>query len=111
MSAAEPDIPEDAVAAVVEAIIAEDDRLSHAPWTAEQITQLNAWQSCGWVHPFTCGKRDDHKRNDVLVATEAGWVCPFPGCDYTQGWAHKVMTGPTPPNPFAAFMSAIEPTT
>jgi len=47
------------------------------------------------MHPFTCGKRDDHPvvagDKGVLVPTIYGWICPF--CDYTQDWAHPFMMG------------------
>jgi len=72
-----------------------DDDLKHAPWTPEQVEALNKFQHSGRFHPFTCGKRSDHNNNDILVATPAGWVCPYPGCDYTQGWAHDFMADQT----------------
>lgn len=52
------------------------------PWDAETIANLNAYQTNGRFHPYTCGNDSDH----ILEATEAGWVCPR--CDYTQNWAH-----------------------
>lgn len=55
-----------------------------APWTEEQVTKLNEWQKCGWVHPFTC------TCGGTLVAKQHGWECPA-GCDYTQTWAHDCM--------------------
>lgn len=57
-----------------------------SPWTDEQVKNLNAFQACGFMHPFTCG--NDQCRCD-LTATNAGWVCPR--CDYTQDWAHDFM--------------------
>ncbi len=69
-----------------------------APFTAEQVEALNAYQVDGWMHPFTCGPcRDtlgtitpDGALDDrLLVATVDGWVCPT--CDYTQNWAHAFM--------------------
>jgi len=59
-----------------------------APWTQAQVDNLNSWQECGYVHPFTCGGTKDGKdcRAD-LVATIDGWICPE-GCGYTQDWAH-----------------------
>lgn len=72
---------------------------STAPWTPEEVEALNAYQEGGWFHPFTCGRcRDADPRwpspdEHLLVATEAGWICPT--CDYTQDWAHEFMfTGP-----------------
>ena len=67
----------------------------HAPWTAEQIAALNAWQASGHVHEFTCP--NEHEGSRVLVAKRDGWHCP--GCVYTQTWAHAMMTLGPPPNP------------
>lgn len=68
----------------------------YAPWTPEQVANLNEWQEAGYVHPFTCGNDDLHDydsfmANKVLKATEQGWVCPNPNCGYTQDWAHDFM--------------------
>lgn len=64
-----------------------------SPFTKEQVTQLNNYQNSGKFHPFTCGgehcKRSEREDEGILIATEAGWVCP---CGkYTQQWAHKFM--------------------
>lgn len=59
----------------------------YAPFSDEQVKNLNDYQKLGIVHPFTCGK--DHDGNRVLVATNNGWVCPT--CDYSQNWAHEFM--------------------
>jgi hypothetical protein len=72
-----------------------------APWTDEQIANLNASQQSGRFHSFTCGLRDQHRGNPgVLVATMDGWSCPASGCDYRQDWAHAFMAAPLPPDPF-----------
>lgn len=67
--------------------------LIYAPWTDEQVKNLNAWQKDETVHPFTCGgDRGDKAHKDgegVLVATRKGWKCPY--CPYTQIWAHAFM--------------------
>ena len=78
-----------------------------APFTPEQVINLNAYQKQGHFHPFTCGSakrcvekvtHHSHKGDIVwevsttLVATEAGWVCP--NCDYTQDWAWGFMGEP-----------------
>lgn len=65
-----------------------------APFTPKQVEHLNAWQKAGRFHPFTCGSgnRTDKNHLDgegVLVATEAGWHCPY--CDYKQNWCHDFM--------------------
>ena len=64
-----------------------------APWTAEQVDALNAWQTASMTHPFTCGRcRDAGVGGEcALTATTAGWVCDT--CDYTQDWAHDFMLG------------------
>lgn len=59
----------------------------HAPWTEEQVKNLNDWQRTGFVHPFTCGGRDCQCD---LVATKDGWICPI-GCGYKQSYAHDFM--------------------
>jgi hypothetical protein len=82
-----------------------------APWSDTQVANLNTYQREGRFHPFTCGcDRSDeaHKKYaeeheeeaGLLVATNEGWHCPVPGCDYTQNWAHEFMAQPLPPDPF-----------
>jgi hypothetical protein len=70
---------------------------SDAPWTPEQVVGLNAWQACGWVHPFTCTYSHTEPRDRVLVAEENGWRCP--SCAYRQTWAHDFMLNGAPPHP------------
>lgn len=56
------------------------------------------------MHPFTCGSGNrgdgahleyaaihDYRDNGLLLATAEGWICPVPGCDYAQDWAHDFM--------------------
>lgn len=61
-----------------------------APWTHEQVDNLNTNQRRHpplW-HEFTCS--DPHPGFDrTLVATVNGWICPH--CDYQQGWCHPFM--------------------
>lgn len=69
------------------------DRIIRAPWTAEQVTALNAFQQRGGMHPFTCGG-DHAPGSPALVAYADGWRCPQPygeACDYRQDWAHAFM--------------------
>ncbi len=62
-----------------------------APFDADTVRWLNAYQRCGVFHPFTCPLR--HIGADrVLVASTEGWSCP--SCTYTQDWAHKFMADP-----------------
>lgn len=56
-----------------------------APWTTEQVEQLNRYQKGHYMHPYTCG--GEECRQD-LIATADGWVCP--SCEYRQDWAHEV---------------------
>jgi hypothetical protein len=69
----------------------------NAPWTAEQIADLNAYQWSDYYHPYTCGNdrmSRDHQDYQALVggdfgqlvATPEGWLCPV--CGYRQNWAH-----------------------
>ena len=77
-----------------------------APFTNEQVNNLNEYQSLGIGHPFTCGgqpteftdesgtftekSRENCPNEGTLIATNDGWVCP---CGkYKQDWAHKFMT-------------------
>ena len=79
--------------------MSEKPEMIHAPFAPEQVQRLNEWQTQTGpdmpFHPFTCGNRGElaHGREGgdtgVLIATEAGWVCP--SCDYTQDWAHVFM--------------------
>lgn len=93
-----------------------------APWSPEQVENLRKFQSCGWVHQFTCCRGDEStpscKRREsarlrfdegkevpytdenegVLIPTEDGWLCPCG--EYRQNWAHESMIqGLLPPNP------------
>lgn len=85
----------------------------HAPFTPDQVQILNERQlhvdGCIPLHPMTCPNRDAGIVYDVrgvaddtqathgtegglrgiLIATEAGWVCPH--CGYQQSWAPTAM--------------------
>jgi hypothetical protein len=67
-----------------------------APWTPEQIKNLNDYQHCGVMHPYTCGgnrsdeahvkyAKEHHEDEGTLIATSRGWKCPV--CDYKQEWS------------------------
>lgn len=64
-----------------------------APWTPEQVENLNRYQHAGVGHPFTCPYGDEN-REVVLVATDRGWVCPSTHCGYVQDWAWEFMARP-----------------
>ena len=71
-----------------------------APFTPEQIEQLQRWQASTRVHPFTCvanGVSGSVKHSDarILVPTEDGMVCPFEACGYTQIWVRRYMVDGT----------------
>lgn len=80
----------------------------YAPFSDEQVKNLNEYQKSGKFHPFTCCSPEDIKdcmrgvffanENEInmeqneglLTAKNEGWVCP---CGkYTQNWAHKFMS-------------------
>ena len=67
-----------------------------APWTAEQVEALNAYQRLGYVHEFTCPNSHESK---TLIAAPDGWHCLR--CGYTQDWAHEHMADKElhPPDP------------
>ncbi len=61
-----------------------------APFTADEVDSLNAYQREGVLHPFTCGQCLRDEQNDgVLVASGSGWHCP--ACDHVQDWCHDWM--------------------
>jgi len=68
-----------------------------APFTKEQVDNLNKFQSQTTFHPFTCGGtveclRTEKDNYGILIAKPEGWVC---ACGkYTQDWAHEFMTLP-----------------
>ena len=66
-----------------------------APWTDEEVENLNRWQAAGYVHELTCP--NEHEGSRVLIADSAGWYCG--GCEYTQTWAHNFMLQGPPANP------------
>jgi hypothetical protein len=43
-----------------------------APWTVEQVLNLNHWQRCGRVHPYTCGRCRDELGTHFLLDGPAG---------------------------------------
>lgn len=67
---------------------------SYAPWTQEQIVNLNAYQMNRHFHPMTCPRKEEHPpiegERGRLLATHYGLVCPH--CSYSQNWAHAFMT-------------------
>jgi hypothetical protein len=69
-------------------------KIVEAPFTPEQVENLNRFQWLAPVHPFTCPQC--HVTDQVLfdlrlVALESGWRCPNRYCDYQQDWAHDFM--------------------
>ena len=64
-----------------------------APWTEDQVKNLNAWQQFPYWHPYTCG---NDSRHEDLVATKDGWICK--NCDYRQDWAMAILATPPPPD-------------
>ena len=78
------------------------DEPAVAPWTDEEVRNLERWQTCAWVHPYTCGHcRDAHLHGSDehrLVPTKDGWWCPT--CDYRQDWCWGPMLDGPWPDPF-----------
>ncbi|MFB7162295.1 hypothetical protein [Streptomyces sp. NPDC056242] len=72
----------------------------NAPWTSEQVDALNRYQQAGRMHPFTCGALHTSGQSPVLNATDSGWICPDPTCEYTQDWAHASMLRPEAAQPW-----------
>lgn len=56
-----------------------------APWTDEQVKNLNIYQKSGRMHPYT-DYLDDGTKID-LIATKDGWV-KTEGGPVCQTWAH-----------------------
>jgi hypothetical protein len=82
---------------------------SFAPWTEEEVLNINKFQNFGMMHNFTCGSPDEVKEcsrrskmegddlipgetDGTLIASKEGLVCPCGG--YTQKWVYKFMTKP-----------------
>ena len=83
-----------------------------APWTKDQVENLEKWQTTGWVHPFTCFGEGDCKINEredqgILQPTVDGWICP---CGkYTQNWAtESQLSGNIPPNPLDELLKRLK---
>ena len=64
-------------------------RISNAPWTDEQVKNLNDYQASGVIHPFT-GERKPDGDETILIATREGWVEQESG-PVVQTWAHSFM--------------------
>lgn len=63
------------------------------PWTHRQVQALNLYQEMGYMHPYTCGWRDQHpEKEGILIATPSGWICPV--CTYQQNWARAFTADP-----------------
>jgi hypothetical protein len=80
---------------ILDAPTTDGPTVTAAPWTDDQVANLNRYQRAGIFHPFTCGWRDTHRDNPgVLVAERDGWHCPAAGCSYRQTWALPFMAAP-----------------
>lgn len=75
-----------------------------APWSDEQVANLQHWQTCGFVHEFTCQVNHRNGADRTLIPTTKGWRCP--SCKYQQNWAHVFMLNSRPVNPAAALQAA-----
>jgi hypothetical protein len=61
----------------------------YAPFSAEDIKNLEAYQSKGYVHPLTCGNCSDVN----LTPTTDGLVCPN-NCGWLQTWVPSLCASP-----------------
>jgi len=72
--------------------------LLRAPFTDEQVSELNAYQDSAVFHPFTCNNSECRA---ILVAVRDGWVCPNEQAAMNdspavqQTWAHRFMADGT----------------
>jgi hypothetical protein len=55
------------------------------PWSEDQLASLRGYQTCGYLHPYTCGRC-----GSLLYVEADGWRCS--GDDYAQDWAHRFST-------------------
>lgn len=74
-----------------------------APFTQEQVENINKYQTEGRFHPFTCMSHKGCKRNEEnnfgeLVASKDGLTCPCG--NYKQDWVHDSMTKEQEPSSF-----------
>jgi hypothetical protein len=60
----------------------------NAPWTANQVDNINRFQRFGLFHPFTCPGHDGGG-DRTLVATRDALLCCH--CSYKQSWVHEHM--------------------
>lgn len=89
-----------------------------APFTAEQVQILNERQChvegpfAAMFHPFTCRHRSEIEHDEaggdhgLLIATPAGWTCPY--CADTQDYAYPAMVAPAKEFPFMAEAAQTE---
>lgn len=61
-----------------------------APFSSSQVESLNAYQTSGVFHEFTCPHNHGYGPT-ILVATLGGWLCANARCSYVQNWAHGLM--------------------
>jgi hypothetical protein len=67
-----------------------------APFTPEQVRNLNGYQESGAYHPYTCRsgcrvKVEGYEDAASLLAEEKGLVCPV--CGHVQAWAWEFTGG------------------
>ncbi len=70
----------------------QEPKIIRAPFSSQQVADLNFYQQSGVFHEFTCGTQGVHPGiQKALIATEEGWKCTDTSCDYRQDWAHAFM--------------------
>lgn len=77
----------------------------YAPFTPEQVENLDAYQKAGQFHPFTC-PGDKMKKGGCeireLLATPDGWICPCG--EYIQSWCHDWMANAPSESPIVLLL-------
>ena len=60
-------------------------------WTDEQVTRIQRWQECSWMHGYTCPTHG----NILLTVTPDGFKCSQ--CGYTQTHVMEMVLANEPP--------------
>ena len=63
---------------------------SNAPWTDQEVNNINDFQRSNWFHGFTCPSLAHTSHVDLIAGNDA-LHCSDPHCDYTQTWVHEFM--------------------
>ena len=58
--------------------------------TADIINMVEKFQSCGWVHPMTCGNNSAHKLL-IPIEKDGKVILACEDCEYEQSWIPEVV--------------------